>query len=100
MALSAPYHFVFLSHLPRLLTGAVHLVATLFRQTHKVAGKVLRNVSRTFLTRISVNLSSFNLRTSVLQACFKLRQIGFVHTKLNRIVNKARIIEAGHVQRA
>ncbi len=28
-----------------LLTGAVHLVATLFRFAHKVAGKVLRNGS-------------------------------------------------------
>ncbi len=30
---------------PRLRTGAVHLVATLFRFTHKAAGKVLRNGS-------------------------------------------------------
>jgi hypothetical protein len=33
------------SHIPCLLTGAVHLVATLLRFTHKVTRKVLRNGS-------------------------------------------------------
>ena len=32
------------------LTEAVHLVASLFRFAHKLAGKILRKVPRTFLT--------------------------------------------------
>jgi hypothetical protein len=43
---SSARSFLELRSTRRLLTGAVHLVATLFRFTHKLAGKVLRNGSR------------------------------------------------------